>query len=257
MRGKTYTLGDISRSSIEYFRLIRNIADRYLEKYPDENALLILLREGGSSRSLFQRLFGSDNDLKDLSRSLSEYLSKYTTDTAEHLRDLSVTDRFDSIITTKEEEYHLNMLEIEVANRVNRDSFRECEYKMALMAHCLRDFRDYCQSVPGDIEYLCKHCEKECFVHLGSMILEKYGIKPYISATMDHKTLFTGLKKQHSSLGALGIACIPQLVQGMRLCDRFDIPAVGVPLDVNRCAMWLGWTGEAWFNLEELENLLG
>jgi hypothetical protein len=257
MRGKTYTLGDPSGNSIEYFQLVRNIADRCLEEYPDEETLLALLRDGGRTRSLFRRLFGSGNDYKDLSASLSEYLSKYTSDTAEHLRDLSITDRFDSIIATKEEEYHLNMLEIEVANRVNRGPFRESEYKMALMAHCLRDFRDYCRSEPGDIEYLCRQCEKECFVHIGSMILEKYGIKPFISATMDHKTLFTGLKKRHPSLGALGIACIPQLVQGMRVCGRLDIPAVGIPLDVNRCAIWLGRTGEAWFNLEELEYLLG
>ncbi len=256
MRGKTYTLGGPSGSSVEYFQLIRNIADRYLEEYQDEDSLLALLRDSGSRRSLFRRLFGSDNDHKDLSESLSEYLSKYTNDTAEHLRDLSITDRFDSIIATKEEEYHLNMLEIEVANRVNRGPFRESEYKMALMAHCLRDFRDYCRSEPGEIEYLCRHCEKECFVHTGSMMLEKYGIKSYISATMDHKKLFSGLKKQHPGLGALGIACIPQLVQGMRLCGMLDIPALGVPLDVNRCAIWLGWTGVAWFNLEELETLL-
>lgn len=257
MRGKTYTLGDPSGSSIEYFRLIREIADRYLSEYPDKESLLTLLRDGGSKGSIFRKLFGNGKDVLDLSESLSNYLSKYTTDTGRHLDELSISDRFDSVIATKEVEYHLNMLEIEITNRVNRDRFITSDHKVALLAHCLRDFRDDCRSEPGDIEYLCRHCEEDCSVHLGSLVLGKYGIKPYISATMDHKTLFTGLKKQHPSLGALGIACIPQLVQGMRLCDRLGVPSVGVPLDVNRCAMWLGWTGEAWFNLEELEYLLG
>ena len=57
-------------------------------------------------------------------------------------------------------------------------------------------------------------------------------------------------------MGVLGIACIPELVSGLRLCDRLGIPAVGVPLDANRCARWFGESLETTFNLEELERIL-
>ncbi len=172
------------------------------------------------------------------------------------MRTLPLSQRFDSTLRTKEEQYHLYMLEIELVNRIYKESFKHSEYKFALIAHCLRDFRPDCRSVSGDIESICKGCTKECFIHLGSLLLKKYGIRPYISVTMDLEELFKRLKAKHQSIGALGIACVPELVNGMRLCIQLDIPPVGVPLDANRCARWMKQVHESSFNLIELENLI-
>ena len=42
---------------------------------------------------------------------------------------------------TTEKKYHLYMLEIELVNRIHKEEFKRSEYKFALIAHCLRDFR--------------------------------------------------------------------------------------------------------------------
>jgi hypothetical protein len=42
----------------------------------------------------------------------------------------------------------------------------------------------------------------------------------------------------------------------MRLCIKMNIPPVGIPLDANRCARWMGKAYESSFNLDELDNLL-
>jgi hypothetical protein len=73
---------------------------------------------------------------------------------------------------------------------------------------------------------------------------------------MDQEKLFRRLKHEHPSIGALGIACIPELAMGMRLCIRTGIPPVGLPLNANRCARWMGQAQETSFNLAQLEDLL-
>ena len=148
------------------------------------------------------------------------------------------------------------MLEIELVNRIYREEFQRAAFKFALLAHCLRDFRPGCRSVEGDIEAVCQGCTEDCLIHLGSVLLEKYGIKPYISVEMDQKRLFRRLKQEHPSIGALGIACIPELAMGMRLCLGLGIPAIGIPLDANRCARWMSQAHETSYNFEQLEELL-
>ncbi len=167
-----------------------------------------------------------------------------------------MTKRFDDTLTTREEQYHLFMLEIELSNRIYRESFKASEYRFALLPHCLRDFRPDCRSAPGDIEAECRGCTKDCFINLGSVLLKKYHINPYISVEIDQGRLFKKLKAQHPSVGALGVACIPELARGMRLCIGLGIPAVGIPLDANRCARWMKQAHESSFDLKELEELI-
>jgi hypothetical protein len=157
---------------------------------------------------------------------LRRTLSIHTQNVWDHLKSLSLAKRTDCKLASTEEKYHLYMLEIELVNRISREDFKRYEYRCALIAHCLRDFRPRCRSVKGNIEAVCRGCTEDCFVRLGSVLLEKYGIKPYISVEIDQERLFRRLKQEHSSIGALGIACIPELAMGMRLCIRRGIPPV-------------------------------
>jgi hypothetical protein len=91
---------------------------------------------------------------------------------------------------------------------------------------------------------------------MGSALMKKYGINPYIAVEMDREKLFKKLKEEHPSVGALGVACVPELAMGMRLCIKSGIPPIGIPLDANRCARWMGRAHESSFNLEELEKLI-
>jgi hypothetical protein len=52
--------------------------------------------------------------------------------------------------------------------------------------------------------------------------------------------LFRELKDKEGGLGVMGIACVPELVRGMRMCVKLGVPVVGVPLNANRCSRWMG-----------------
>jgi hypothetical protein len=256
--GKTYSLFGYDVSTNRYYCTIRNILDNLLLFCPDKHNLLLHIQNAGRSRHSFKK---SSNliDLKLISlirKTAHEALSAYTKGVKEHLRSLSISQRFDETLRTKEKQYHLYMLEIEMVNRIYKEAFKKSEYKFALIPHCLRDFRPECHSVTGDIEAVCMGCTEECFINLGSLLLKKYGIDPYIAVEMDQEKLFRKLKTEHPSIGALGIACIPELVRGMRLCIKLDIPPVGIPLNANRCMRWMKITQESSFSLEELEELI-
>ena len=258
VQGKTYSLFAKGNDSEHYYAEIKRLADVFLRRGPDEKRLLGLIQKVGERPWLLGlKATGSDRKtLQFVRETLRQSLSIYTRKVSDHLKSLPYAKRVDSTLATKEEKYHLYMLEIELVNRIYREEFKRSEYKFALIAHCLRDFRPGCRSVKGDIEAVCRGCTEDCFIHLGSVILEKYGIKPYISIEMEQERLFRRLKQEHPSIGALGIACIPELALGMRLCIRTGIPAVGIPLNANRCARWMSQAHETSFNLEQLEELL-
>jgi hypothetical protein len=66
-------------------------------------------------------------------------------------------------------------------------------------------------------------------------LLRRHHARPYIWMDADLKRLLREKAAAPGGLGVLGIACIPELVAGMRLCAR-----AGLPLDANHCARWLG-----------------
>jgi hypothetical protein len=258
VQGKTYSLFAEGDDSERYYAEIKRLADVFLQRCPDQKRLLGLIQKVGKRPFLLgSKTPGADRKtLQFIRKTLRQSLSIYTQNVSNHLKSLPSEKKIDSTLATTEEKYHLYMLEIELVNRIYREEFKRSEYKFALIAHCLRDFRPECQSVEGDIEAVCRGCTEDCFIHLGSVLLEKYGIKPYISVEIDQERLFRRLKQEHPSIGALGIACIPELAMGMRLCIRTGISPVGIPLNANRCARWMSQAHETSFNLEQLEELL-
>jgi hypothetical protein len=258
VQGKTYSLFAKRDDTEAYYTEIKHLTDVFLQRCPDEKRLLGLIQQA-VKRSFLAGLKTARADrqmLQFVRETLRESLSIYTRNVADHLQNLSLEQRLDETLATPEERYHLYMLEIELVNRIYREDFKRAAYKFALIAHCLRDFRPECRSEPGDIEAVCRGCTEDCFIHLASVLLEKYGITPYISVEMDQESLFKKLKEEHPSIGALGIACIPELAMGMRLCLKTGIPPVGIPLDANRCARWMSQAHETSFNLKQLEELL-
>jgi hypothetical protein len=258
VQGKTYSLFAEGGASEHYFATIKRLAEVFLQRCPDEKRLLGLIQKAGERPFLWGlKTRGADcQTLQFVRETLRQSLSIYTQKVANHLKTLPRAQRMDSTLATTEEKYHLYMLEIELVNRIYREEFKRAAYKFALIAHCLRDFRPECRSEEGEFEAECRGCTEDCFIHLGSVLLEKYGIKPYISVERDQERLFRRLKEEHPSIGALGIACIPELAMGMRLCLRTGIPPVGIPLNANRCARWMSQAHETSFNLEQLEDLL-
>jgi hypothetical protein len=161
----------------------------------------------------------------------------------------------DRRLRTTEEQYHLHMLEIELANRVHRDGFLRSESRIALLPHCLRDFRRECRSAPGDLDAVCVGCSKACFLHRVSALLREAGVRPYIWRNAELSSLFRRLEGR-GAFGVLGIACIPELAWGIRACMNRKVPVVGIPLDANRCMRWMGRFEETSVNLERLSELV-
>jgi hypothetical protein len=258
VRGKTYSLFAAGDDTSRYYAEIKRLADVFLQRCPDERKLLDLIQKVGKKPLLvgLKTTGAGRKTLQFVREALRQSLSIYTENTSQHLKSLPFEKRLDATLATTEEQYHLYMLEIELVNRIYREDFKRSKYKFALLAHCLRDFRPECRSEKGDIEAVCRGCTEDCFIRLGSILLEKYGIKAYITVEMDQERLFARLKQEHPSIGALGIACIPELAMGMRLCIRTGIPPVGIPLNANRCARWMSQAHETSFNLEQLEELL-
>ncbi|MCU0645015.1 MAG: DUF116 domain-containing protein [bacterium] len=255
--GKTYSLFGDDATSNGYFEIVRKLTDFHLEKFRyTAEYLLEVIRLADKKIKVKNRQQKIADIRAVISENLKQLLSPYLGGIKAHVKGLSLLQRFDATLRTKEYQYHLYMIEIELVNRINRESFFKADFKMALFPHCLSDFRSRCLSEAGDIEHICQKCTKDCHINLGSKLLKQYGIEPYISATMDQRKLFKELKNQHPSLGVLGIACIPELARGMRLCHSLGIPAIGIPLDANCCARWMGRAQETSFNFNELEKLI-
>lgn len=237
--GKTYTLALDSPAAEGYYITMARLADRLSQEMGGAGKLLEKIRKeskrGGSHRSL-----QAGNRKKGLKAALHEALHAYTPDVKGHLKEISPwTKCRDKRLATTERQYHLYMLETELVNRMNKDTFLSVSHRIALLPHCLKDLEADCRATKQGFDMVCKACSGKCYIHRISSILRKNRIEPYIWMRTDFRKLNTRLTKEGKKLGILGIACIPELTAGLRRCEMYGIPAVGVPLNANRCARWM------------------
>lgn len=258
--GKTYSLYSTGTNSDAYYEQLRVVADQCLTHTGSIEELLSLARNVSKNKRRLKRIFESTSNSSIesfLVHTLRNEFSPFTTSVSEHLRELPLTKRWDRTLATSEAQYHLYMLEIELQNRVDAKSFQKCDTKLAFLPHCLRDLTAECQSTQRGEDYVCKGCSKGCNINAVSKLLRRHEVQPYIWMTANLQALFRKLKKEGKQLGVLGIACIPELVWGMRMCVGAEVPVVGIPLDANRCARWWGEFHHNTVNLRQLEKLLG
>ena len=257
--GKTYSLQDADGSSDAYYQRLSGIADRFMRTH-DTATLLGTLEHLRRSKSRLRELSAEslehsfENTLVGV---LREDFAEYTTNVARHLKGLPFARRWDRTLAMTEPQYHLSLLEIELVNRLNTFSFRRCTTRLAFLPHCLRDLNADCHSAVREEDYVCKGCSKNCTVNAVSKTLRRHGVKPYIWMTANLKSLFRRLRKEGKKVGIFGIACVPELANGMRMCMRAGVPVVGVPLDANRCARWWREFRPNAINMAAVENLLG
>ncbi len=258
--GKTYTLFGNGPSTAEYYRKISALADRVLGQDPNIIGVITTLeRESRKKRFLKKESHstGSRNSLVHfVLKSAQEILAPHTTHVKAHLQELSLLKRWDATLFTSEEQYHLYMLLIELSNRAWGEAFRTMKRKVAFLPYCLRDLKVTCRSGPGDLDYVCKGCSKDCFVNRVSALLRSAGVEPYIWINASLKSLLEALRDREGSLGVLGVACVPELFHGMRMCMSLRIPVVGTPLNANRCMRWMGAFHPTSVDLESMRKLV-
>jgi len=86
--------------------------------------------------------------------------------------------------------------------------------------------------------------------------LRDSGVNPYILSRGSLKSIFSKLLKKHGSIGVLGIACVVELIQGMRFCMKAKLPVMGIPLNANRCPRLMGGFFETSVDLWALDKIL-
>ena len=256
--GRTYSLYTKENNSSHFYEQIQNITDTCLQLYPDKSDLLKILQKASRSSSFLHKSekIKKNPHLYELLQNLKSFLRIYITDIDDHLAQLSLSKRFDGVLSTKEHQYYLYMIEFELINRICKDEFLKSKKKIALLPHCLRDLSRKCMSEPSGMDYVCKSCSKNCYINFASNILKEFEVEPYIWMTASQRALFKKQTDGRKDIGVLGIACIPELIRGMRMCLRKNIPVVGIPLDANRCARWMGEFHPNSINLSKLKELV-
>jgi hypothetical protein len=241
--GKTYSLYGEREVSDYFYVNLSELMDNILQNFENEFSLLEFLRKvSGRKRTLKKenKLYPPKTPLSNILHSAEETFSKYFTNIGSHLENLTLSERCDATLTTSREQYLLYMLEIEIVNRLNKEKFNSSQIRYAFLPHCLHDLDKDCLSASDGTDYVCKSCSKKCSINSISKLMKLRNIKAYIWREADLKKIFKLAKSNGEDIVVFGIACIPELVNGMRLCAKYDVPAIGVPLDANRCVRWMG-----------------
>ena len=260
--GKTYSLFGTEPSTENYFRKISALADRVLEGSPDILGLIRTLDRASRKKRFLKKQLRLPNTpgyklIHFIVTAAQDLLAPHTSLVNAHLQEISFLKRWDGTLFTSEEQYHLYMLLIELANRAWKEAFRSAKRRIAFLPYCLRDLSVDCRSSPGELDYVCKGCSKNCFVNRVSALLRENRIEPYLWMNASLKPLFRELRDREGSIGVLGVACVPELLRGMRLCIGLNIPVVGIPLNANRCMRWMGAFHPTSVDLDALSELVG
>jgi hypothetical protein len=243
IKGKTYSLYSGNENTDEFFSGLSDFADSFISQADSEEYLLYIIRKIFNKKRQLKsetKKVSPDSLVSKLLNESEKRFSKYFTDIKFHLNNLSLSEKCDPVLTTSREQYLLYMIEIELVNRLYKAAFNSSESKYAFLPHCLHDLDKDCLSASDGTDYVCKSCSKNCSINSVSKLMTHRNIKAYIWREADLKKIFMLARKSGQSIGVFGVACIPELVNGLRLCAKYDVPAIGVPLDANRCVRWMG-----------------
>jgi hypothetical protein len=259
VKGKTYTLFGKGGTTMAYYQTIKDLAREVIEKYGDPGFIIQEIQKFSPRKRLLNKIIAQEpigSPVSFILSRISSPLNEYTLDVEGYLKSIPLLKLRSRGLRTTRLQYYLYMLEIELTNRLYKSQFKSANKKIALLPHCLHDLTIECKAAPDGFDYKCKHCSKVCYQNAVTTLLEKNGIEAYIWMGADLKKEIRQMIKSGITLGILGIACIPELVAGMRDCQKYNLPVVGLPLDANRCVRWFSEFHKNSVNLEMLEKLI-
>jgi hypothetical protein len=180
--GKTYSLYGGKDSSDCFYEDLNTFAELILNEFKNLPELLEFTRKISKSKRLLRKEIknASGNSLlRNILHKAENTFSKYFTGIDSHLKNLTFREKCDSTLSTTREQYLLYMLEIELVNRLNTQSFYSSEIKFAFLPHCLHDLEKDCLSVSDGVDYVCKGCSKVCSINSvnKSLHLERSGLE--------------------------------------------------------------------------------
>ncbi|MFC2116105.1 DUF116 domain-containing protein [Bacteroidota bacterium] len=260
--GKTYSLFGRNHCTQGFYHTISALADEVLDRFSySEMQLLEYIQLESRDRRSLKRSAGQKKENSKLAYLLdrgNELLSEYTGNIEQHIRSVPLRKHFtDRELLSNREQYYLYMIEFELVNRQYRQDFMKTNFKIALLPHCLKESHTDCKASPDEFDYKCRGCIKTCYINRINVILREQDINTYILSRGRVSNLLKELLVKYGSIGVLGIACMVELVMGMRLCMKAKIPVVGIPLNANRCPRWMDSMHDTSIDLAALQSLIG
>ncbi len=259
--GKTYSLFGEGSTTGPFYRDLSSLTDELLGQYEQsEKRLLESVQSSSRNRRGLRRsrTIGRDSSADGhLLTRVHEVLSIYIGEVEKHVRSLGLYRYIsDRDLFTSREQYYLYMIEFELLNRMHIQAFRKSNYRVALLPYCMKESHESCKAAPDEVDFRCRGCLKTCYINRVSNLLRQYDVNPYILSQGRVSLLLKELWARHGSIGVMGIACVAELIWGMRMCLKAGVPVIGIPLNANRCPRWMGRMHETSVDLDAIRDLL-
>ena len=259
--GRTYSLFGQDTNTEPFYQKIRALTDEIIAQLsiPETQALEYIQAPSRNKRKLKMAAAKSAgySTLTDMLHRIDHEFAEYVPGLKQHLKEVSLHKLItDKELLTSKEQYYLYMVEFELVNRIHKNMFLDSKFRIALLPYCLKETQTNCKASPDEIDYACRGCLKTCYINKVSKMLRDHGVNPYIWSRGSLKSMFSKLVKKHDSIGVLGIACVVELIEGMRFCMKAKLPVVGIPLNANRCPRWMGGFFDTSVDLSALKKIL-
>lgn len=129
-----------------------------------------------------------------------------------------------------------DLVEVQVANKVQRKKFEKAKRKALLIPHCARAYMDRRCMADFDPEvptYKCKSCNPDCVVNKATAISKEKGYDVYVipGGSCAEKIL-----RDNNYEGVVGVACGNELKMAIGLLNKLGIAGQGVFLTKNGCS---------------------
>ena len=129
-----------------------------------------------------------------------------------------------------------DIVEVQVANAIQRKAFEKAQRKALLLPHCARSHMDrrcmaeFDSSVPT---YACRACQESCLINKATKLGKAKGYDVFVipGGACAEKILRDGKYE-----GVVGVACGMELKLGLSPLKKLGIPGQGVILTKNGCA---------------------
>jgi hypothetical protein len=128
-----------------------------------------------------------------------------------------------------------DLVEVQVANALQRGEFEKASRKALLLPHCARSsmdrhcMADFDSSIPS---FVCRACRDNCLINKATQLGKARGYDVFVvpGGSCSEKILKDGKYE-----GVVGVACGMELKMGLEPLKKLGIPGQGVVLTKNGC----------------------
>ncbi len=124
---------------------------------------------------------------------------------------------------------NVNRIIIQMKNLMNLENVQKAKKKAIFLPHCAKS--EKCAGKPTEYGIECVKC-MACAIGKIKELAEKKGYDIFIVHGGSAVKKILAEKKYD---GIIGVACIPEVKEGLELCRRYKISALGIPLLKDGC----------------------